>query len=383
MTLDPPSTPTERLTLGVEEEYQLCDPVTGDLTPSVDRLLDSAAPALRERLGYELLHTVLEGNIEVAADVERAATRVRDLRCSVLSLASSNGVAIGIGGVHPFARWQDQEFVDSEAYRWVGHQLQNVARRNLSFGLHVHVFVEDDDTRVYVSNQMRRWAAPLLSLSANAPFFEGADTGFQTIRMQVFGAFPRTGFPPRFRDWAHHQKVIERLIASGAIEKPRQVWWNVRPHVTYRTIELRMIDMQISLARTRAFIALAQALTASLIAAREAGEPEWELEPAWLADGWFKAQRFGWGEAIAHPVTGATVTLGDEIEAMLESARPWADRLGTTADAIEGIERILDEGPECDWQRATWEEVGGDPGELQRRIFSRVKDEAGCPETVA
>lgn len=379
------STPTflDRLTLGVEEEYQLCDPVTGDLTRAVDRLLDSAPPGLRERLGYELLHAVLEGNIEVAADVEDAAARVRDLRCAVLELASSNGVAIGIGGVHPFARWQDQEFVDTEAYRWVGHQLHDVARRNLSFGLHVHVFVEDDDTRVYVSNQLRRWAAPLLSLSANAPFFEGRDTGFQTLRMQVFGAFPRTGFPPRFRDWAHHQEVIERLIASGAIEKPRQVWWNVRPHVAYGTIELRMIDMQISVARTRAFIALSQALTAASIAARQAGEPEWELEPAYLADGWFKAQRFGWDEPIAHPISGETVTLRDEIETMLETARPWAERLGTTADAIEGIERILEEGPESDWQRATWKAVGGDPSELQRRIFERVRDEAACPETVA
>ncbi|MDX1661055.1 MAG: YbdK family carboxylate-amine ligase, partial [Gemmatimonadota bacterium] len=296
---------------------------------------------------------------------------------------TDHGVAIGIGGVHPFARWQEQEFVASEAYRWVGDQLQNVARRNLSFGLHVHVFVADDDTRVYVSNQLRRWAAPLLSLSANAPFFEGADTGFRTIRMQIFGAFPRTGFPPRFRDWAHHQEVIDRLIASGAIEKPRQVWWNVRPHVAYRTVELRMIDMQISPARTRAFVALSQALTASLIAAREAGEPEWELEPAYLDDGWFKAQRFGWDEPIAHPITGETVTLRAEIEAMLDSARPWAERLGTTADAVDGIERILEEGPECEWQRAAWRECGGDFGALQRRIFDRVRDEAGCPETVS
>lgn len=371
------------LTLGVEEEYQLCDPVTGDLTRSVDRLLGAASPVVRERLGYELLHTVLEGNIEVAESVADAMAKVRELRCAVLDLAAANEVAIGIGGVHPYARWQDQEFVDTEGYRWVGDQLQNVARRNLSFGLHVHVQVEDDDARVYVSNQLRRWAAPLLSLSANSPFFEGHDTGFQTIRMQVFGAFPRTGFPPRFRDWAHHQEVIDRLVASGAITKPRQVWWNVRPHAAYGTIELRMIDMQISLARTRAFVALAQALTAALLAAREAGEPEWELEPPYLADGWFKAQRFRWDETVAHPITGETVTLRDEIEAMLESARPWARRLGTAADAIDGIERILEEGPECDWQRAEWRESGGDLRELQRRIFERVEEEAGCREAAA
>lgn len=373
----------KRFTLGVEEEYQLCDPRTGGLTPAVERVLDAASPELRERLGYELLQTVLEGNIPVACDLDMAAERVRDLRCAVIDLAEANGIAIGIGGVHPFADWRDQGFVDTEAYRWVGNQLQNVARRNLSFGMHVHVHVEDDDARTRVCNEMRRWASPILSLSANAPFFEGADTGFQTIRMHVFGSFPRTGFPPPFRDWAHHQRVIERLIASEAITKPRQVWWNVRPHVAYRTVELRMIDMQISPARTRAFTALSQAVVAALLERAEAGEPEWEMEPAFLADGWFKAQRFRWDAKIAHPVTGETTTLLAEIEAMLESARPWAERLGTAADAIGGIERILDEGPEADWQRAAYEEAGRDLGALQRRIIDRVKDEAGCPKAAA
>lgn len=370
------------ITIGVEEEYQLCDPETGDLRPSIERLFGAASPELRERMGYELLHTVLEANIPIARTVDEAMERVRELRCRVMDLAAGQGIAIGIGGVHPFARWQDQEFVDTEAYQWVGRQLQYLARRNLSFGMHVHLHVEDDDTRMYVSNQMRRWCAPLLALSANAPFFEGADTGFRTIRMHVFGSFPRTGFPPRFRDWAHYVEVLDRLTASGAITKPRQVWWNVRPHVQYRTVELRMLDMQIGLERTRAFVALAQALVAALVAAREAGEPEWELEPAYLADGWFKAQRFGWEEPVAHPVTGETVTLEDEIEAMLESARPFAEALGTTDAAIDGIRRILAEGPEADWQRAEWERAGGDLGALQRAIFARVRAGARCREVL-
>lgn len=370
------------ITLGVEEEYQLCDPESGDLVPVVDALLDAASAELRPRLGYELLHTVLEGNIEVSGTVEEAIERVRRMRCEVLELAAARGVAIGIGGVHPFARWQDQDFVDTEAYRWVGHQLQYLARRNLSFGLHVHLFVEDDDARVRVANQFRRWAAPLLALSANAPFFEGADTGFRTIRMHVFGSFPRTGYPPEFRDWSHFTTVIERLVASGAIQKARQVWWNVRPHPQYRTVELRMLDMQIGMDHTRTFIALSQALAADMLAAIAAGEPPWTLEPAYLADGWFKAQRFGWDARITHPITGEVVTLADEIEAMLRAARPWAERLGTTAAAIDGVERILASGPETDWQRAVWRETGGDLAELQRRIFARVREGARCEEVV-
>ena len=371
------------LPIGVEEEYQLCDPDSGDLTPAIESILQAADPELRARLGYELLHTVLEANIEKSANVADAMARVRSLRCEVLEVADSLGVAIGIGGVHPFARWQDQDFVDTPAYQWVGYQLQYLARRNLSFGLHVHIQVEDPEARVYVANQLRRWCAPLLALSADSPFFEGADTGFQSIRVHVFGAFPRTGFAPHFQDWAHHTRVVEALIGSGAITAPRQVWWNVRPHVTYPTVELRMLDMQIGLGRTRALVALSQALAAELLSRWEAREPEWELEPAYLADGWFKAQRFGWQEPIAHPITGATITLRDEIEEMLRLARPWAASLGTTSEAIEGTRQILAEGSEADWQRRQWEECGGDLGALQRRIFARVRDEARCEALVS
>jgi carboxylate-amine ligase len=370
------------LPIGVEEEFQLCDPDSGDLTPSIESILQAADPALRERLGYELLHTVLEANIEKSPTVAEAMARVRSLRCEILEVADSLGVAIGIGGVHPFARWQDQDFVDTPAYQWVGHQLQYLARRNLSFGLHVHVQIEDPEARVYVANQLRRWCAPLLALSADSPFFEGADTGFQSIRVHVFGSFPRTGFAPRFENWSHHTRVVEALIGSGAITAPRQVWWNVRPHVTYPTVELRMLDMQIGLERTRTLVALSQALAAELLSRWEAREPEWELEPAFLSDGWFKAQRFGWNEPIAHPITGETVTLRDEIEEMLRLARPWAASLGTTSEAVDGTRRILAEGSEADWQRRQWEQSGGDLHALQRRIFARVRDEARCEALV-
>ncbi|MGH7571875.1 MAG: carboxylate-amine ligase [Gemmatimonadota bacterium] len=363
--------------LGVEEEYQLCDPATGDLKPAVDTLLAAAPEELRDRLGYELLHTVLEANTGVAADVDDAAMQVRRLRCAIMDLAERQGVAIGIGGVHPFASWRDQEFVDTPGYQWVGHQLQYLARRNLSFGLHVHVGVEDEDARIYVANQLRRWCAPLLALSANSPFFEGADTGFRTIRMHVFGSFPRTGFAPRFRDWRHYLEVIDGLTRSGGITVPRQAWWNVRAHLTYPTVELRMLDMQIGLDRTRTFTALAQALVAGLVASYEAGEPEWELEPAFLGDGWFKAQRFGWDAQIAHPITGQTTTLEEEIYALREAARPWAAALGTEEIALGGIDRILEEGPECAWQRTVYAETG-DLAELQRRIIERVWREARC-----
>jgi len=372
-----------RPTLGVEEEYQLCDPRTGDLKPAVERILEVAPSRLRDRLGHELLHTVLEADTETCASVDEAMEQVRALRCDVLDVADRLDVAIGIGGVHPFADWRTQEFVDTPGYQWVGHQLRYLARRNLSFGLHVHVGIDEPEARIHVANQLRRWCAPLLALSANAPFFEGVDTGFRTIRMHVFGSFPRTGFAPPWRDWDHYTGVVDRLIGSDAITAPRQVWWNVRPHLAYGTVELRMIDMQIDLDRTRTFVALSQALVAAHVVGFRAGEAAWDLEPTYLADGWFKAQRFGWDAPIAHPIDGERTTLEAEIAALRDFVRPAAKALGIEECAIGGLDRILAAGPETEWQRERWRAGGGDLGQVQREIFERVRVGARCEEIPA
>ena len=172
-------------------------------------------------------------------------------------------------------------------------------------------------------------------------------------------------------------------MGSGAITAPRQVWWNVRPHMTYDTVELRMFDMQVDLERVRTFVALSQALTAGFLVDFEAGRPEWELEPAYLEDGWFKAQRFDWDAQIADPVSGQVVTLRREMEALRDAARPWAAELGTSAAAIEGLDRILADGPESDWQRTRWMEANRDLHQLQREIIERVKADARCEQSVS
>ncbi|MCK5440132.1 MAG: hypothetical protein KAI97_09315, partial [Gemmatimonadetes bacterium] len=148
-------------------------------------------------------------------------------------------------------------------------------------------------------------------------------------------------------------------------------------------VELRMLDMQFDLERVRTFVALSQALTAGLLADFEAGHPEWELEPGYLEDGWFKAQRFDWDAQVADPVSGEVVTLRQEMETLREVARPWAAELGTSAAAIEGLDRILADGPEADWQRARWAEVDHDLQQLQREIIKRVKADARCEQSVS
>ena len=362
-------------TLGIEEEYQVCDPRTGDLAPDVERILGAAAPALRERLSYELLHTVLEGNTPVARSVDEGMAMLLGLRRELFALADGLGLALGLSGAHPFARWQDQRFVDTPDYQWVGDQLRYLARRNLSFGFHVHVGIADAEERVSVNNRLRRWQAPLLALSCSSPFFEGAPTGFLSIRTHVFGAFPRTGYPPRFRGHADYLATIQSLIAAGSITKGRQVWWNVRPRETYRTVEVRVMDVQISLRRVRAFTAACQALVARHLREIRDGLPEEDLRAAFLADAQFKAMRFGLDGNIVDPASGVTLTMREAAESLIEWASPAARELGTEAD-LRILEEILAQGTEAESQLALLDDLG-DVRKVQLRWLEMAREELG------
>jgi carboxylate-amine ligase len=362
------------LTLGVEEEYQICDPRTGDLVPGIESLLAAAPPALRERMSYELLHSVLEGNTAVAGDVEEAHALTARLRRDLIGLADGVGLALGLAGTHPFASWRDQEFVDTPDYQWVGSQLGYLARRNLSFGLHVHVGVADSEERVSVANRLRRWVAPLLALSCSSPFFEGEPTGFLSIRTHVFGAFPRTGFAPAFRRHADYLATVAALLAAGSITKPRQLWWNLRPRDEFGTIEIRVMDGQPSLRRVRGFIAACQALVAAHLRDVRDGRPEEDLREAFLADGLFKAMRFGLDAVLVDPATGRTVAMRDAIRSLLETAGSAARELGTAAD-LAILEEVLERGTEAEAQLALLAELG-DLRAVQLRLLEQARAEA-------
>lgn len=363
------------LTLGIEEEYQVCDPRSGALAPGVERLLVAAPPELRERMAFELLHTVLEGNTGVAESVGDAMAQLAGVRQGLFALAERLDLALGLGGTHPFARWEEQGFVDTPDYQWVGEQLRYLARRNLSFGLHVHVGVVDPEERISVNNRLRRWIAPLLALSCNSPFFEGAPTGFLSIRTHVFGTFPRTGLPPRFRGQTDYRSAIDGLLAAGSITKPRQVWWNVRPRESYRTVEIRVMDVQLSLRRVRAFTAAAQALVATHLREIRDGRPEEDLRDVFLADALFKGMRFGLEGVIVDPAGGRTLTMREAVAEMLERAYPAARELGTESD-LSIVQEILSEGTEAERQLALLAELR-DLGLVQLRLLELARADLG------
>lgn len=360
------------LTLGVEEEYMLCSPETGDLVPRVDEFMSLLDEETRKRFSYELLLSEIESNTLVARNVDEAMDGVVALRQKAYEVCESLGIQLGINGTHPFARWQDQQFVKTEDYQWVANQLQYYARRNITYGLHVHVGVDDPELAVHLNNGLRRWLAPLLALSANSPFFEGVRTGMYSTRTMQFGAFPRTNIPPAFHDFSEYEMIIKKFIASGAIYKPRQIWWKIRPHVDYGTIEFRVCDIQNSLERTRFFIALSQALVGQTLKDFQSGIMEPVLSEEFLNDALWKANRFGLDCDIIGPHTGNILSMRDAVGHMIEYATPTADELGTL-EYFETVEEILATGNEAQQQLRMYYDLNRDIRTLNKKILENLQ----------
>ena len=251
--------PSPLPTIGIEEEFQLCDLESGDLVPKADEIMASAGPELRKHLSYDLLLTLIEANTKISESVEEGIEDLVDKRRQVQALAELSACTLGMTGTHPYADPHQQRFVSTPDYQWVREQLGYVAQRNITFGLHVHIGVDDAERAVYVANRMRLWIGPLIALAANSPYLDGVDTGWDAARVYAFGAFPRAGIPPKLRSYDEFAAQMDALIAASAITKPRQIWWNVRVHPEYGTVEFRACDVQISVPRTAAIVALVQA----------------------------------------------------------------------------------------------------------------------------
>ena len=364
----------EPLTIGIEEEYQLCDPDTGYLVQIADKRMEAADSDLRKQFSYELLLSVLELRTGISHSVDEAVEAIAEMRRRAAEVASNFGIVLGVSGAHPFADWREQRFVQTEDYQWVKNQLQYLARRNMTFALHVHIGVDDPNKAVRASNCLRRWIPPLMAISANSPFFDGVRTGMMSTRTVQFGTFPRTGLPPHLDGFEEYETLVNKMIESGSITKPRQIWWKVRPHLTFGTLEFRMFDVHASLRRTGAFIALAQALVGRIVDDFECGKVEEPLIDVYLLDGYWKSRRFGLDCDIICPYDGEIRTMRDEVKKMLRFAEPFAEKLGTIG-WFDEIESILENGNGADDTLALYDELNEDMTQLQKRLIDSVEYE--------
>lgn len=361
---------TAQYTIGVEEEFQLLDPATFELAPVVDTLLAEVADADRQFIKHELMQSVVETSTPVCASVDEAAESLQHLRQCVIERAELSGARIASAGTTPVSRWQDQVITDKPRYRDIVARMQWIARRELIFGLHVHVGVDSADKCMYVFNAIRSELPLLLALSANSPFWQGATTGLQSSRIKVFDAFPRSGMPPSFPGgWDELEAVLARGATSGLVPDHTYIWWDVRPHPTFGTIEVRICDAQTRLRDTVALSAVIQALVAWHGDRFDVGTPLGDIPPQLLIEeNRWSAARYGLDGEMIDFATDELVATRHLLARMLDRIQPVAQRLGSASwfDAAAGM---LDQ-TGASRQLDAWLAGGRDPRAAGRQLVA-------------
>jgi carboxylate-amine ligase len=338
-------------TLGVEEEYMLLDGETFDLVQRIDTILAAFIGHAEEaRMKPELMQSTLEVATPVCRTAGEADRALRRLRQAVREIATENGLRMGSAGTHPFSLFERQRITARDRYRTLVDQMQYVARRELIFGLHVHVAVDDPDKAIHVVNGVLVDLPLLLGLSASSPFWRGEPTGLASTRQPIFAAFPRSGPPPRFRNYEEYAAVVGQLESTGCIADYTHIWWDIRPHPRLGTVEIRVCDCVTRVEDAVAIAAFCQALVKHYCElAENGGIPGYHrvltTENKWLA------VRYGLEAPIMDLATGARnrVAVAQLVRRKLAKIEPHARELGSDRE-LDGIQEILSRGNGADRQ---------------------------------
>ena len=326
--------------VGVEEELMILDGETLDLVNAIEELL---GPAERGDVKPELMESVLEISTDPCASISEARDQLFALRRSVRQRAEAKGYAIGSAGTHPFAKWEQQRIAARPRYRDLISALRFVARQELIFGQHVHVGLDDPEKAISVANGLRLYVPALLGLSANSPYWRGDATGLASTRMPIFRAFPRVGIPPYYADWADYQRRIEFQTTSGVIQDYTYLWYDVRPHPSLGTVEVRAMDAQTRLEHTVGIAALVQSLVRKLAIEWEEGGVAVRYPHEMLDENRWMAARHGLsGELVDLPST-ERITTPKFIRRLLDDVRGHAEDLGCVDD-LRGVTDLLERG---------------------------------------
>ena len=251
-------------TLGVEEEFQIVDPVSRDLRAHIEQILNHGKMILRESVKPEMHQSVVELGTDICKDIKEARRDVVGLRRNLFRLAKRQGLEIASAGTHPFAHWADQKITEGDRYKVIIEDMQQIARANLIFGLHVHVGIPDREVALQIMNMSRYFLPHIFAISTNSPFWIGSNTGFKSYRIKLFERFPRTGIPDSFDSLSEYEDYLKLLVKTNCIDNAKKIWWDMRLHPFFDTLEFRICDAQMRVDETIALAALCQALVAKL-----------------------------------------------------------------------------------------------------------------------
>jgi carboxylate-amine ligase len=344
-------------TLGVEEEFQIVDPETRELRSRAKQMLDEEKRLLHGDVKLELHQSVVEIGTGICKNIQEVRRDVTELRAEIIRLAQRQGLRVAAAGTHPFSHWADQLITDDPRYDAIVDELQAVARANLVFGLHVHVGIKDRDLAIQIMNEARYFLPHLLALSTNSPFWLGRNTGLKSYRTRVFEKFPRTSIPETFETAAAFDEFVRVLVKTNCIDNGKKVWWDVRPHPFYDTLEFRVCDVPMRADETVALAALVQAICAKLYALRARNLGFRIYRRGLILENKWRASRWG--------IDGKLIDFGKEVEVpfrdlageLLEFVDDVVDELGSRRE-VESIDWILRHGTGADRQLARYAESG-------------------------
>ena len=346
-----------RLTLGIEEEYQIIDPESRELRSYIQEFLEQGRVVLQDQIKAEFLESQVEVGSHICRDVGEVRAEVIRLRRSICELAEGNGLAVAAASTHPFSSWSAQNVSKGERYTQLQSDMAELARRMLIFGMHVHVGIEDKELMIDVMNQARYFLPHLLALTTSSPFWNGRDTGLNSYRTVIFESLPRSGLPPSLSGWADYQEFLDTLVRTRCIDDSSKIWWDVRPHSKFPTLEFRVFDICTRIDEAVCMVALTLSIVAKLIKLRMENRSWRAYRHHLITENKWRAVRYG--------LEGQLIDLGKKKEVpfrqlaseLLEFVDDVLDELDCR-DEVEYVQTILADGTSADRQRAVYKETG-------------------------
>ena len=346
-----------RFTIGVEEEFQIIDPMTCELRSHVMQLVNEVSPSIQDQVKHEMHQSIVETGTKICENVGELRIEMHRTRGELIAAAERAGLQVAAAGTHPFSSWIDQVISPGERYENIVEELQQLARSLLIFGMHIHVAMPDKQTTIDMMNMVRYFLPHLLSLSTSSPFWMGRNTGLKSFRTTVFRRFPRTGVPELFQSWSEYENFVNLLVQLNCIDNPKKIWWDVRPHPVFGTLEFRMCDVTTKVEEACAIAALTQAIVVKLHRLYTRNQ-SWRIyRRALIEENKWRAARYG--------IEGKPVDFGKELEVptkilipeLLELVDDVVDDLGSRS-AVNYVHTILNEGTSAERQLRVFEQTG-------------------------
>jgi carboxylate-amine ligase len=344
----------KHFTLGVEEEYMVIDPVTRELKSHEQKIVHEGQKVIKDKVKAEMHQAVVEVGTDICQDIDEAMADVSTLRKTISGIADELGLWIGASGTHPFSHWERQLITDHARYSEIVNELQEAARSNLIFGLHVHVGMENREMAIHIANSARYFLPHIYALSTNSPFWEGRVTGYKSFRTKVFDKFPRTGIPDFFDSIEAYDNYIKLLVKTNCIDNAKKIWWDLRVHPFFNTVEFRICDVPMTVQETITIAALFQGICVKLYKLRSQNLNFIIYPRILINENKWRAGRYG--------IDGSMIDFGKETEVntrvLIYELLDFIDDVVTplgSRHAINHIHKILEEGTGADRQLKVYE----------------------------